>query len=121
MTARRAVVLATGSTPVTPPVPGLDTVEHWGSREATSASLALPRAGTSSTGVATEVQRAMRPKLSAGVSRTSYCGWIELRMIAPVLKGRTVRRGAFRGRSSRSAIDVRSGHGPAAQAGQDRR
>ncbi|SDQ87162.1 NAD(P)/FAD-dependent oxidoreductase [Quadrisphaera sp. DSM 44207] len=37
ITARSAVVVATGSTPRTPPVEGLDAVAHWGSREATSA------------------------------------------------------------------------------------
>jgi dihydrolipoamide dehydrogenase len=32
------LLLATGSLPVTPPVEGLDELDHWGSREATSAS-----------------------------------------------------------------------------------
>ncbi|GAB4063071.1 NAD(P)/FAD-dependent oxidoreductase [Angustibacter speluncae] len=35
--ARTAVVVCTGSEPVTPPVPGLDGVDAWHSREATSA------------------------------------------------------------------------------------
>ncbi|MDK1361471.1 NAD(P)/FAD-dependent oxidoreductase [Arthrobacter sp. zg-Y1219] len=35
--ARHAVVLATGSVPTPPPVKGLDQVEYWGTREATSA------------------------------------------------------------------------------------
>ena len=35
--ARRAVVLATGSHPIEPPVKGLDQVKYWGTREATSA------------------------------------------------------------------------------------
>ncbi|WP_342022930.1 NAD(P)/FAD-dependent oxidoreductase [Arthrobacter citreus] len=34
--ARQAVVLATGSHPVEPPVKGLDQVQYWGTREATS-------------------------------------------------------------------------------------
>ncbi|NKX50917.1 NAD(P)/FAD-dependent oxidoreductase, partial [Arthrobacter deserti] len=36
--ARRAVVLATGSTPVVPPVDGLGPLEFWGTREATAAA-----------------------------------------------------------------------------------
>ena len=35
--ARHAVVLATGSAPTVPPLEGLDTVDYWGTREATSA------------------------------------------------------------------------------------
>jgi pyruvate/2-oxoglutarate dehydrogenase complex dihydrolipoamide dehydrogenase (E3) component len=32
------LVLATGSLPIVPPIPGIETVEHWTSREATSAT-----------------------------------------------------------------------------------
>ncbi|WAP51713.1 NAD(P)/FAD-dependent oxidoreductase [Arthrobacter sp. ATA002] len=41
--ARRAVVLATGSVPTPPPLKGLDGVEYWGTREATSAQEVPPR------------------------------------------------------------------------------
>ncbi|MBP3037647.1 NAD(P)/FAD-dependent oxidoreductase [Arthrobacter sp. zg-ZUI100] len=37
LVARHAVVLATGSTPVVPPIKGLDGMDYWGTREATSA------------------------------------------------------------------------------------
>ncbi len=40
--ARKAVVVATGSIPVIPPVPGLDEIRSWTSRDATSAQ-AVPR------------------------------------------------------------------------------
>jgi pyruvate/2-oxoglutarate dehydrogenase complex dihydrolipoamide dehydrogenase (E3) component len=40
--ARRAVVLATGTTPLVPPVPGLDEVRPWDNRSATAAK-ELPR------------------------------------------------------------------------------
>ncbi|MBW0103322.1 NAD(P)/FAD-dependent oxidoreductase [Pseudonocardia sp. KRD291] len=49
--ARRAVVLATGSVPVSPPVPGLDHVRTWGSREATSARSVPARLGVLGGGV----------------------------------------------------------------------
>ncbi|MBB5851672.1 NAD(P)/FAD-dependent oxidoreductase [Amycolatopsis umgeniensis] len=42
LTARHAVIVATGSVPRTPSIPGLDTISPWGSREATSAE-AVPR------------------------------------------------------------------------------
>ncbi|MCC9205975.1 dihydrolipoyl dehydrogenase family protein [Arthrobacter sp. zg-Y769] len=38
ISARHAVVLATGSEPITPPIEGLDTVDYWGTRDATSAA-----------------------------------------------------------------------------------
>ena len=50
-TARHAVVVCTGSTPVTPPVPGLDTVRTWTSRDATSAKEIPPRLGVLGGGV----------------------------------------------------------------------
>jgi pyruvate/2-oxoglutarate dehydrogenase complex dihydrolipoamide dehydrogenase (E3) component len=35
LTARRAVVIGTGTEPAIPPIPGLDTVDYWTNREAT--------------------------------------------------------------------------------------
>jgi pyruvate/2-oxoglutarate dehydrogenase complex dihydrolipoamide dehydrogenase (E3) component len=49
--ARRAVVVCTGSVPTRPPVPGLDTVRTWGSRDATSAKEIPPRLGVLGGGV----------------------------------------------------------------------
>ena len=51
LTARRAVALCTGSLPVRPPVPGLDTVRTWSSRDATSAKEIPPRLGVLGGGV----------------------------------------------------------------------
>jgi dihydrolipoamide dehydrogenase len=38
LVARRAVVVAVGSAPVVPPIPGLDGIDSWSNREATTAS-----------------------------------------------------------------------------------
>jgi len=51
LTARRAVALCTGSLPVRPPVPGLDSVRTWSSRDATSAKEIPPRLGVLGGGV----------------------------------------------------------------------
>lgn len=51
VTARHAVVVATGSVPVVPDVAGLDTVEYWGSREATSVKEVPRRLGVLGGGV----------------------------------------------------------------------
>jgi dihydrolipoamide dehydrogenase len=51
LTARHAVVVATGSTPVTPPIPGIDTVRTWGSRDATAAKEIPRRLGVLGGGV----------------------------------------------------------------------
>jgi dihydrolipoamide dehydrogenase len=51
LTARRAVALCTGSLPVRPPVPGLDTVRTWSSRDATSTKEIPPRLGVLGGGV----------------------------------------------------------------------
>jgi dihydrolipoamide dehydrogenase len=49
--ARHAVAVCTGSTPVRPPVPGLDTVDVWTSRNATSADRVPGRLGVLGGGV----------------------------------------------------------------------
>lgn len=51
VTARHAVVVATGSVPVVPHVAGLATVEYWGSREATSVKEVPRRLGVLGGGV----------------------------------------------------------------------
>ena len=51
LTARRAVALCTGSVPVRPPVPGLDTVRTWSSRDATSTKEIPSRLGVLGGGV----------------------------------------------------------------------
>ncbi|WP_033294925.1 dihydrolipoyl dehydrogenase family protein [Amycolatopsis jejuensis] len=50
-TAAHAVIVCTGSVPRTPPIPGLDTIRPWGSREATSASEVPGRLGVLGGGV----------------------------------------------------------------------
>lgn len=51
LTARRAVVVCTGSVPSVPPIPGIADVPIWGSREATSASAVPARLGVLGGGV----------------------------------------------------------------------
>lgn len=59
LTARHAVVLASGSAPSQPPVEGLSEVEYWGTREATSAKEVPERLGVLGGGVAgTELAQA---------------------------------------------------------------
>ncbi|QYN35844.1 NAD(P)/FAD-dependent oxidoreductase [Pseudonocardia sp. DSM 110487] len=61
LVARKAVVVCTGSVPTTPPVPGLDSVRTWGSREATSAKEVPPRLGVLGGGVVgSEMAQAFR-------------------------------------------------------------
>lgn len=52
ISARHAVVMCTGSTPVVPPVPGLDQVRTWSTRDATSAKEVPGRLGVLGGGVA---------------------------------------------------------------------
>ncbi|RJQ82779.1 NAD(P)/FAD-dependent oxidoreductase [Amycolatopsis panacis] len=49
--ARHAVIVCTGSVPRLPPIPGLDAIRPWGSREATSASEVPARLGVLGGGV----------------------------------------------------------------------
>ena len=59
LTARHAVVLATGSTPSLPPIEGLADVEYWTTREATSARVIPDRLAVLGGGVAgTELAQA---------------------------------------------------------------
>ncbi|MFF0145414.1 dihydrolipoamide dehydrogenase [Amycolatopsis sulphurea] len=51
ITARHAVIVCTGSVPRVPPIPGLDAIRPWGSREATSASEVPARLGVLGGGV----------------------------------------------------------------------
>lgn len=51
LTARHAVIVATGSVPNTPKIPGLETIRPWGSRDATSASAVPARLGVLGGGV----------------------------------------------------------------------
>lgn len=68
LTARVAVVVATGSTPTEPPIDGLDSTRHWGSREATSARAVPSRLVVLGTGVVgSELAQAWR-RLGAEVT-----------------------------------------------------
>ncbi|KRE81567.1 dihydrolipoyl dehydrogenase family protein [Arthrobacter sp. Soil763] len=59
LTARHAVVVATGSRPTIPPLPGLDGVDYWTTRDATSARDIPERLGVLGGGVAgTELAQA---------------------------------------------------------------
>jgi pyruvate/2-oxoglutarate dehydrogenase complex dihydrolipoamide dehydrogenase (E3) component len=51
LSARHAVIVCTGSVPSVPPIPGLDGISVWGSREATSASTVPGRLGVLGGGV----------------------------------------------------------------------
>ena len=61
LTARHAVVVCTGSRPIVPPVPGLDTVRIWSSRDATSTKEVPGRLGVLGGGVVgSELAQAFR-------------------------------------------------------------
>ncbi|MDQ0798421.1 NAD(P)/FAD-dependent oxidoreductase [Arthrobacter sp. SLBN-112] len=72
--ARHAVVLATGSTPNTPPLEGLEDVQVWGTREATSASEVPERLTVLGGGVAgTELAQAFA-RLGSSVTLVARSG-----------------------------------------------
>lgn len=74
LTARHAVVLASGSTPSQPPVEGLSEVEYWGTREATSAKEVPARLGVLGGGVAgTELAQAFA-RLGSAVTLVARSG-----------------------------------------------
>ncbi|MEV0073530.1 NAD(P)/FAD-dependent oxidoreductase [Amycolatopsis sp. NPDC050768] len=51
LTARHGVIVCTGSVPRYPPIPGLDTIKPWGSRDATASSAVPARLGVLGGGV----------------------------------------------------------------------
>lgn len=72
--ARHAVVLATGSAPDTPPIEGLEDVQVWGTREATSAKEIPPRLAVLGGGVAgTELAQAFA-RLGSAVTLVARSG-----------------------------------------------
>ncbi len=74
LAARHAVVLATGSRPSIPPLEGLDDVDFWTTREATSAREIPPRLGVLGGGVAgTELAQAFA-RLGAAVTLVARRG-----------------------------------------------
>jgi pyruvate/2-oxoglutarate dehydrogenase complex dihydrolipoamide dehydrogenase (E3) component len=72
--ARHAVVLATGSTPITPPINGLADLQVWGTREATSAKEVPERLAVIGGGVAgTELAQAFA-RLGSDVTLVARSG-----------------------------------------------
>ncbi|MHC6594430.1 dihydrolipoyl dehydrogenase family protein [Arthrobacter sp. C152] len=72
--ARHAVVLATGSAPTTPPIDGIQDVEVWGTREATSAGEVPERLAVLGGGVAgTELAQAFA-RLGSAVTLVARSG-----------------------------------------------
>jgi pyruvate/2-oxoglutarate dehydrogenase complex dihydrolipoamide dehydrogenase (E3) component len=68
LTARHAVVLATGSTPTVPPIEGLSDVEYWTTREATSAQAVPARLAVLGGGVAGSELAQAYARLGAAVT-----------------------------------------------------
>jgi pyruvate/2-oxoglutarate dehydrogenase complex dihydrolipoamide dehydrogenase (E3) component len=77
LTARTAVLVATGSTPIVPPVPGLDDADPWLSRDATSAKTVPARLVVIGGGVvATEMAEAWQ-RLGSRVTLLARGGLLE--------------------------------------------
>jgi pyruvate/2-oxoglutarate dehydrogenase complex dihydrolipoamide dehydrogenase (E3) component len=78
LAARHAVVLATGSTPTTPPIDGLADLQVWGTREATSAKEVPERLAVIGGGVAgTELAQAFA-RLGADVTLVARSGLLAM-------------------------------------------
>lgn len=99
--AAHAVVIANGSTPVKPPIDGLDSVDYWGTREATSAQQVPDRLAVIGGGVAgTELAQAFT-RLGSKVTMLVRGSLLES---FPGPAGRLVREAL-----SAEGVDIRTG------------